>query len=81
MDYKFSKHASEMLKERNVSESWVWETVNNPDWDTLGPDENMHYFKVIPESGERVLHAIVNHKVSPKRIVTVFFDRKARRLP
>ncbi len=70
-----------MLKERNVSESWVWETVNNPDWDTLGSDENMHYFKMIPENSDRVLHAIVNHNVSPKRIVTVFFDRKARRLP
>ncbi len=41
----------------------------------------MHYFKMIPENGDRVLHVIINHKVSPKMIVTVFFDRNARRMP
>ena len=70
-----------MLEERNISEDWIRDTVKNPDWDTLGPDDNRHYFKSISENGDRVLHVIMNQSVSPKRIITAFFDRKARRLP
>ena len=42
-------------------------------------DNNVHYFKGIPENGSRTLHVVVNPHVLPKKIVTVFFDRKARR--
>lgn len=81
MDYTLSKHASEMLKERNISENWVWQALDNPDWETDGTDDNKHYFKFITDNDDKVLHVIVNHHVLPKKIVTVFFDRKARRVP
>lgn len=35
--------------------------------------------KRIGEHGGRVLHLVVNHKVSPQKIITVFFDRRAGR--
>jgi hypothetical protein len=68
-----------MLKERNIPEEWVWGSINNPDWVTTGEDNNIHYFKSIPEHEGRVLHVVVNPHVTPKRVVTVFFDRRARR--
>lgn len=79
MDFKLSKHSRDMLKERNILEEWVWQTLNNPERKGTGTDNNIHYFKSIPEHGERVLHVVVNPLVPPKKIVTVFFDRKARR--
>jgi hypothetical protein len=68
-----------MLKERNIIEEWVWRTLNKPDWENEGEDNNIHYSKSISEHGERILHVVVNPLVSPKKVVTVFFDRKARR--
>ncbi len=79
MEFKLSKHTQDMLKERNISDEWVWQTINNPDWENVGADNNVHYFKSISEHEGRILHVVVNPHVSPKKVVTVFFDRKARR--
>ena len=79
MDYRFSSHALEMLKERSIKEAWVLETLENPHWHNEGADGNLHYFRSIAGNADRVLHVVLNQQVSPKRVVTVFFDRKARR--
>jgi hypothetical protein len=79
MDFKLSAHTQDMLKERNIPEEWVWQTINSPDWEIIGEDNNVHYFKSIPEHEGRILHVVVNPHASPKKVVTVFFDRKARR--
>lgn len=79
MNINFSKHALDMLKERNILEEWVNLTIDNSDWYGVGEDKNVHYFKSIKEHGDRILHVIVNPNVSPAKVVTVFFDRKARR--
>jgi hypothetical protein len=74
-----SGHTSYMLKERNISEAWVWRTISEYDWENIGKDNNVHYFKSIQEHGGRTLHVVVNPHISPKKVVTVFFDRRARR--
>lgn len=68
-----------MLQERNIPEEWVWQTINDHEWQSMGDDNNTHYFKSIPEHGGRILHVVVNPGVTPKKVVTVFFDRAARR--
>lgn len=77
--YVLSGHAQDMLKERGIQEDWVRRTIDSSDWKSEGKDNNMHYFKTIDEHGGRILHVIVNPHASPKKVVTVFFDRKARR--
>lgn len=79
MDYKLSSHTQDMLKEREIPEEWVWRTLDNPDLENVGDDNNTHYFKRIDEHEGRILHVVVNPHVSPKKVVTVFFDRKAGR--
>jgi len=79
MDFKLSIHTCDMVKEREISEAWVWQTIDKPDWKHIGEDNNIHYFKSISEHEGRILHVIVNPHVSPQRVVTVFFDRRARR--
>jgi len=68
-----------MLKEREIPEEWVQRTIDKADWKNIGEDNNVHYFKSIPEHGERILHVVVNPHVAPQRVVTLFFDRRARR--
>jgi hypothetical protein len=79
INYRISTYAQNMLKERNIKEEWVWEALDKPDWTDIGEDRNIHYFKSIDENGGRILHVIVNPLVSPRVVVTVFFDRRARR--
>ncbi len=74
-----SGHTKDMLKERNIQEEWVRKTINDHEWQTIGVDKNTHYFKGIPEHGGRILHVVVNQHVAPNKVVTVFFDRGARR--
>ncbi len=68
-----------MLQEREIAEELVWQTIEKPDRETQGDDNNVHYFKSVTELGGRVLHVVVNPHATPKKVVTAFFDRKARR--
>jgi hypothetical protein len=77
-DYVFTKHAVDMLDERGISEAWVWQTINESDSQFSSEDGNLHFSKAIAERENRVLHVVVNPAVSPKRIVTLFFDRRLR---
>ena len=76
LEFEFSSHAREMLRERRIAEEWVWRTIESPNTKKRGEDGNMHYTKPIREKDGRVLHIVINPYVDPKRIVTVFFDRR-----
>lgn len=79
MDYEMSKHARDMLAERSISKAWAEATVAKPDWIIEGSDENTHFYRSVPEHGGRILHVVFNNRVKPGRVVTVYFDRRARR--
>jgi len=79
MEFKLSKHTQDMMVERKILEEWVRLTINNPDYEKVGVDNNTHYFKSIPEHEGHILHVVMNLHVLPKKVVTVFFDRRARR--
>lgn len=68
-----------MFKERNIKEEWLLQVINNPDETQTGDDENIHYYKEIAEYNNRILHVVVNPNTLPQKVITVFFDRKARR--
>jgi Domain of unknown function (DUF4258) len=79
MDFEFSTHALDMLKEREIPERWVRDAIDNPDWTSDGIDGNAHHYKSVPERGGRFLHVVINARVLPAKVVTIFFDRRARR--
>ena len=78
-DYVFTNRAKDMLKEHGITEQWVLEIVDNPDKKQLGNDGNMHYFRSLPERENHTLHVVVNETVEPKRIITLFLDRRERK--
>jgi len=77
-DYVFTKHAADMMDERTISESWVWRVINESENTYTGEDGNLHFTKAIAERDNRILHVVVNPSVSPKRVITLFFDRRLR---
>ena len=80
-EIEFSSHVRHTLQERNIPEEWVRRTIDSPDRTEVGADDNTHYIKAIPEHGGRFLRVVVNPHVTPKCVVTVFFDRRLRRQP
>lgn len=74
---ELSFHAITMMVERNIPEEWVQITVVDPALRIPDPNdpEVERFFRRIPENGDRVLRVAVNTKVTPWRVVSVFFDR------
>lgn len=77
----FTDHAQDVIRERNLLAKWIEETLSSPDRVELGSDNNTHYIKSIDEHGGRMLRVVVNERVQPNRVVTLFFDRRLRRKP
>ncbi|MCS6926766.1 MAG: DUF4258 domain-containing protein [Candidatus Binatia bacterium] len=80
IEYEFSEHAYGMLKERNIRESWVKLAIEDPEKKEPRDDGTVHYIRAIEEYAGRYLRVVVNPDVKPWRIVTVFFDRRIRKL-
>lgn len=78
-EYLFTTHAKDMLKEREILEQWVLQAISDPDKKKLGKDGNVHYFRLLPERENRILHVVVNETIKPNRIVTLFLDRRERK--
>lgn len=79
IEYEFSEHAYDMLKERNIRESWVKLAIEDPEKKEPKDDGTIHYIRAIEQHGGRYLRVVVNPDVKPQRIVTLFFDRRIRR--
>ncbi|NCO66111.1 MAG: hypothetical protein COW32_00485 [Candidatus Aquicultor secundus] len=69
-----------MLKERSIKETWVKSTLEHPERVEHRDDGTVHFIKAINKCGGKYLRVIVNPNVQPQRIVTVFFDRRQRRV-
>ena len=80
MQFAYTVHARDMLNERGIPDSWVVRAVGSPLRTEDHDDGTTHYLGNVPERGGRVLRVVVNTKVSPPIVVTVFFDRRLRRL-
>ena len=59
---------------------WVERTVAEPALRSPDPHDSEleRLYRPIPERGGRVLRVVVNTRVAPWRVVSVFFDRGMR---
>ncbi|MFH1515155.1 MAG: DUF4258 domain-containing protein [bacterium] len=79
IDYQFSEHAYDMLRERNIKETWVRAVMENPELQEIREDGTVHYLRAIDEYDGRYLRVVINPDFTPNKIVTVFFDRRLQR--
>ncbi len=79
VQYQFSEHAEDMLRERNISIEWVQFTLNNPEQKETKEDGTIHYICPIKEYKGKFLRVVVNPSSNPVRVVTAFFDRRIGR--
>ncbi len=80
MNYELTRHAQKVLQEREIEIEWLERVLMNPASTMPDPmDADMeHRIGKIVEYGDRVLRVVVNTKVEPFRVVTVYFDRKMK---
>jgi len=76
----FSRHADDMIVERNIERDWVYQTIRNPDFIEADPNRPgvKRAFRRIPERGNRVLRVAYAESEDQIRVVTLFFDRGKR---
>ena len=80
MQLAFTKHAKRALKEREISIEWVERAVRAPELrqPDVNDSEAERFYSKIPENDNRILRVVVNTRVAPWRVVSVFFDRSKR---
>jgi hypothetical protein len=76
-----SAHFLDVLAERDIRREWVELTVARPERVEDHGDRTRHFLCRIPDHGQRWLRVVVNVAAEPPVLVTVFFDRRLRRLP
>jgi len=76
-----TKHAAHMCRERRIATEWIGRALRQPLW--TEPDRRdrrlRHALLPIVERGDRILRVVYDPSAKPWRVVTVFFDRQARR--
>ena len=80
MRLEFTEHAVHVLDERKIPVEWVERVMAEPALHTPDPNdpELERFFGSVSERGDRVLRVVVNTRVAPWRVVSVFFDRSMR---
>lgn len=76
-----TKHAEEAVAARAIALAWIEATVNSPDFVQADPrhPERQRSYKAITEYGGRVLRVVHRPEGDDIVIITVHFDRGARR--
>jgi hypothetical protein len=78
---RFSVHAETMLAERGIDREWAERILAAPEWeepDPAGPPTK-RAFGAIPEARGKILRVVYTELAGEKRVVTVFFDRRAKK--
>ena len=80
MELEYTKHALDVMDERDIPVEWIERTVSEPSLRVPDPNdpEVERFFRAIPEYGDRILRVAVNTHVAIWRVVSVFFDRNMR---
>lgn len=80
MNLTYTHHAELVMRERRIPAEWVGRCVEAPALRECDPGdaELERLFISVPECEGRVLRVVVNTRVDPWRVVSVFFDRSMK---
>ena len=81
--YELTAHAATVIAERGIDIAWVERALTRPqrtEVDRSDPSLT-HALPRIDERSDRLLRVVYNASVDPRRVVTVYFDRRQRGKP
>lgn len=75
----FTQHAHDAIEERELEMDWIERTTRQPSWSRPDPRPGIERrFRAVPEFGGRILRVACLETADEIRIISVFFDRRAR---
>jgi hypothetical protein len=79
VDYELTRHARDVIEERQIQLEWLERTLAKPG--LIEPDAadsalESRFAKI--GVWRRILRVVVNTQVVPKRVVSAYFDRKMK---
>jgi hypothetical protein len=72
-------HAEHVAHARGIAVAWIEAMARNPDWTEPDPTGAERRFRAVQEHGGRILRVVCTESDTELRVITVFFDRNARR--
>jgi hypothetical protein len=80
LKYELTKHASEVIKEREILMEYIERVINSPELiESDSEDDGLqHLMMKIKENDNRILKVIVAKDSDPVRIITAYYDRSMR---
>ena len=77
---RLTQHAETVMRERELSLEWIEAAAGSPGWTEPDPRDPSieRRFRIIPERDGRVLRVACVETAGEIRIVSAFFDRRAR---
>ena len=80
-EFIYTRHAEEMLVERDLSRSWIETTITHPEMVEPDPDRPnvLRAYRRIPERRGLWLRVAYVLAGDSARVITAFFDRAQRR--
>jgi hypothetical protein len=75
MTIKFTKHAEDMLRERNIDKTLVESAIQNPDWKENTENELWYALKKV---GPKVLRIVVKGKEKPYTVITTYYNKRLK---
>lgn len=78
---RYTRHAEEVMREREIEPAWVERTLADPETDEADPTDPVlrRAFAVVPERDGRVLRVVYAKDADGFRVITAFLDRGRRR--
>lgn len=78
---RFTRHAEDAIVERDLDRGWIERAIEKPEWVQDDPRRMgvERRFRRIPEFDDRVLRVACIETEDEIRVLTVFFDRDARK--
>ena len=78
-----TRHAQIRAESRAIRSEWIEDAARHPDWVELEPRDSRveRRFRVIEGFGSRILRVVCVETQTAIRVISVMFDRDARRKP
>jgi hypothetical protein len=77
----FTKHAEDAVSQRELKRDWIEDAVYAPQWAAADPVHRsvIRRYRAIAAHGDRILRVVCLETDAEIRILTAFFDRRARK--
>jgi hypothetical protein len=79
---RLTRHAQTVAEQRGIQVSWIEDVLRTPDWtepDKAEPDAVRFFGRPAQPGQHRLLRVVCVESDAELRVVTVFFDRDAKR--